>query len=44
MERRDPVEFSGRVLDKRNTLTGPDAGKATYPKRPDHVKIKKEDK
>jgi hypothetical protein len=33
------VEFTGKVLDQRNDLTGPDAGKANYPERPKHVSI-----
>lgn len=42
MADRNPVEFSGEVLDKRNTLTGPDdAGKNGHPKRPQNVSIKK---
>ncbi|MDE5052153.1 hypothetical protein [Niallia taxi] len=44
MDRRDPVEFSGKVLDKRNTLTAPKANEASYPERPKHVKINKTDK
>lgn len=40
MTKYNPVEFTGKVLDKRNTLTGPDdSGKADYPKRPNHVPI-----
>jgi len=34
-----PVEFTGKVLDQRNDLTAPDAGKATYPELPKHVSI-----
>lgn len=35
MQNNNPVEFTGKVLDKRNTLTGPeDSGKASYPKTP----------
>ncbi|WP_159433423.1 hypothetical protein [Bacillus tuaregi] len=41
MADRTPIEFTGKVLDQRNTLTGPDdAGKSGYPKRPKHVPIK----
>ncbi|WP_191090738.1 hypothetical protein [Niallia endozanthoxylica] len=41
MTNRNPVEFSGKVLDQRKTLTGPDdASKASYPVRPQHVPIK----
>jgi hypothetical protein len=40
MAHRDPVEFTGKVVDQRNDLTGPDdAGKANYPKRPQQVSI-----
>ncbi|WP_313799703.1 hypothetical protein [Cytobacillus sp.] len=40
MTDKRPIEFTGRVLDQRNDLTGPDDnGKATYPKRPNHVSI-----
>mgnify|MGYP007126144340 CR=1 FL=1 len=43
MTNHNPVEFSGKVLDQRNTLTGPDdARKASYPERPKHVPIKEE--
>ncbi|HYK72493.1 MAG TPA: hypothetical protein VEV44_05070 [Pseudoneobacillus sp.] len=35
----NPIEFTGKVLDQRNTLTGPDADKANYPKTPKHVPI-----
>lgn len=35
MKDSNPIEFTGKVLDKRNTLTGPDdAGKASFPERP----------
>ncbi|MCM3571116.1 hypothetical protein [Neobacillus mesonae] len=41
MKNERPIEYSGKVLDQRNTLTGPDdAGKSDYPKRPNHVRIK----
>ena len=39
MKNQNPVQFSGKVLDQRNDLTGPDAGKALYPKLPKHVAI-----
>lgn len=40
MKNRNPVEYSGKVLDKRNNLTGPDdEGKRPYPVRPKHVSI-----
>lgn len=37
-----PIEFTGDELDERNTLTGPDEGKASFPRRPQNVKIQKE--
>ncbi|WP_338469477.1 hypothetical protein R4Z10_11650 [Niallia sp. XMNu-256] len=37
-----PVEFTGKVLDQRNDLTGPDAGKATYPELPKNVSIQQQ--
>ncbi|WP_176541303.1 MULTISPECIES: hypothetical protein [unclassified Bacillus (in: firmicutes)] len=41
MPRNNPVEYTGRVLDQRNDLTGPNDrdGKATYPERPKNVPI-----
>jgi hypothetical protein len=40
MTDRNPIEYTGKVLDKRNDLTGPDdSGKRPYPKRPQHVSI-----
>jgi hypothetical protein len=39
MPKRDPIEYTGKVLDQRKDLTGPDTGKATYPERPKHVSI-----
>lgn len=43
MANRNPVEFTGKVLDKRNTLTGPDdEGKVGHPKRPQNVPINKD--
>ncbi|MFJ8265319.1 hypothetical protein [Peribacillus asahii] len=36
----NPIEYTGKVLDKRNTLTGPDdSGKRSYPAPPKHVSI-----
>ncbi len=36
----NPVEFTGKVLDQRNNLTGPDdGGKVDYPKKPNNVQI-----
>ncbi|WP_449540169.1 hypothetical protein [Ferdinandcohnia sp. Marseille-Q9671] len=44
MADQNPVEFSGKALDKRNTITGPseEEGKVGHPKRPQNVSIKKE--
>ncbi|MFC0415118.1 hypothetical protein ACFFHH_06555 [Cytobacillus solani] len=40
MPDKQPIEYTGRVLDQRNDLTGPDDnGKASYPKRPKDVSI-----
>lgn len=39
MPKNNPIEYSGKVLDQRNDLTGPDEGKGTYPDRPMHVPI-----
>ncbi|MFZ7946834.1 MULTISPECIES: hypothetical protein [Bacillaceae] len=40
MTDKNPIEYTGQVLDQRNTLTGPnDAGKGSYPERPKHVPI-----
>ena len=40
MKENQPIEYTGNVLDKRNTLTGPDdPGRTSYPKRPKHVLI-----
>ncbi|WP_193224605.1 hypothetical protein [Bacillus sp. B1-b2] len=40
MTNQNPIEYTGKVLDKRNDLTGPDdAGKALYPNLPKHVSI-----
>lgn len=45
MGNKNPIEYTGKVLDQRNTLTGPDdAGKASYPKRPEHVPIQQSNK
>lgn len=44
MPHRNPTEFTGKVLDQRNTLTGPDdAGKGNHPKRPKNVPIQEPD-
>ncbi|WP_445487905.1 hypothetical protein [Niallia sp. 03133] len=41
--RNNPIEYTGKVLDKRNNLTGPaDPDKPSYPKRPKHVAIQNE--
>jgi hypothetical protein len=42
MTNQNPIEFTGKVLDQRNTLTGPNDGKATYPERSKNVAIKQE--
>ncbi|WP_312095037.1 hypothetical protein [Niallia sp.] len=39
MKNQNPIEYTGKVLDQRNDLTGPDSDKASYPKRPKHVAI-----
>ncbi|MBE4909730.1 hypothetical protein IMZ08_16985 [Bacillus luteolus] len=40
MTEQNPVEFTGKVLDQRNNLTGPEDGdKPSYPKRPKNVSI-----
>jgi hypothetical protein len=40
MPKNNPIEYTGKVLDQRNDLTGPDdQGKGTYPERPKHVPI-----
>ncbi|WP_223587695.1 hypothetical protein [Neobacillus bataviensis] len=40
MPKNNPIEYSGKVLDHRNNLTGPDdSGKNGYPKAPKHVVI-----
>lgn len=36
----NPIEYTGKVLDQRNNLTGPDdPGKRSYPEKPQHVSI-----
>lgn len=36
----NPIEYTGKVLDQRNNLTGPDdPGKRPYPEKPQHVSI-----
>lgn len=40
MANKNPIEYTGNVLDQRNTLTGPDdSAKASYPERPKQVTI-----
>jgi hypothetical protein len=40
MGNRNPIEYTGKVLDKRNDLAGPDdEGKRPYPERPKQVTI-----
>ncbi|WP_154663558.1 hypothetical protein [Neobacillus dielmonensis] len=37
---QNPVEFTGKVLDQRNNLTGPDdSGRTSHPEQPKHVDI-----
>lgn len=43
MTEQNPIEYTGKVLDQRNDLTGPTKGKGTYPERPKHVSIKQND-
>lgn len=41
MPENNPIQYTGKVLDQRNDLTGPnDPNKSDYPKRPEHVTIK----
>lgn len=41
MAKRNPITYSGKVLDQRSNLTGPDdSGKAEYPKKPKNVSIR----
>jgi hypothetical protein len=46
MATRRPVEYSGKVLDQRNNLTGPGStpGERPFPEMPDHVSIKQKRK
>jgi hypothetical protein len=40
MSKNNPIEYTGKVLNQRNQLTGPDdSGKASYPVRPKNVPI-----
>jgi hypothetical protein len=40
MPKNNPIEFTGKVLNQRNQLTGPDdPGKNGYPERPKNVSI-----
>ncbi|MCM3693645.1 hypothetical protein [Neobacillus niacini] len=40
MPKNNPIEYTGKILNQRNQLTGPDdSGKATYPERPKNVSI-----
>jgi hypothetical protein len=43
MSENNPIEYSGKVLDQRNSLTGPKDAKRGYPKRPQHVSIQQKD-
>jgi hypothetical protein len=41
MQETNPIEFTEKVLDQRNNLTGPDdPGKPSFPEHPKHVIIK----
>jgi hypothetical protein len=41
MTENNPIKYTGKVLDQRNNLTGPDdGGKVDYPKRPKRVPIR----
>lgn len=42
MKDSNPVEFTGKVLDQRNDLTGPDQGKASFPEKPKNAPIKEQ--
>jgi hypothetical protein len=45
MTDKNPIEFTGKVLDQRNNLTGPDdSGKPSYPKSPKRVSIQQTNK
>ncbi len=40
MADNNPVKFTGKNVDRRNDLTGPeDAEKRSHPNRPEHVSI-----
>jgi hypothetical protein len=40
MPKNNPIEYTGKVLNQRNQLTGPDdSDKASYPVRPKNVSI-----
>ena len=40
MPKNNPIEYTGKVLNQRNQLTGPDdSGKANYPEPPKNVSI-----
>jgi hypothetical protein len=44
MPKNNPIEYTGKVLNQRNQLTGPDdSGKASYPERPKNVSIQDQD-
>lgn len=40
MQNRNPVEFTGKVLDQRNDLTTTAEDSASFPQRPKHVPIR----
>jgi hypothetical protein len=37
MVKNNPIQYSSKVLDQRNTLTG--SNESEYPKKPKHVSI-----
>ncbi|MBI0579172.1 hypothetical protein IEC97_17515 [Neobacillus cucumis] len=45
MTKNNPIEYTGKVLDQRNDLTGPDdAGKGNYPNPPKKVTIQQQNR
>jgi hypothetical protein len=41
MSDKNPIEYTGKVLNQRNNLTGPDdREKSSYPVRPQHIPVK----
>ncbi|WP_157827640.1 hypothetical protein [Niallia nealsonii] len=39
MQNRNPVEFTGKVLDQRNDLTTPAEDSTSFPQKPKHIPI-----